>query len=85
VQLSEDQRSQIKTIIGRGHGPRLGRNVNFDVRVGTRVPRSVRYAVLPEDIVRIVPQYRGFDYFLVEDEIVIVDPHTLEIVAIIPA
>jgi hypothetical protein len=85
VQLSEDQRSQIKTIIGRGHGPRLGRNANFDVRVGTRVPRSVHYATLPADIVRIVPQYRGFDYFLVEDEIVIVDPHTLEIVAIIPA
>jgi hypothetical protein len=85
VQLSEDQRSQIKTIIGHGHGPRLGHNVNFDVRVGTRIPRSVHYATLPPDIVRIVPQYRGFDYFLVEDEIVIVDPHTLEIVAIIPA
>jgi hypothetical protein len=41
--------------------------------------------VLPEEIVRIVPQYLGFDYFLVEDEIVIVDPRTLEIVAIIPA
>jgi uncharacterized protein DUF1236 len=85
VQLSEDQRSQVKTIIGRTHGPRLGRNVNFDVRVGTRIPRSVHFAALPSDIVRIVPQYRGFDYFLVEDEIVIVDPHTLEIVAIIPA
>jgi hypothetical protein len=35
--------------------------------------------------VRIVPQYRGFDYLLVEDEIVIVDPRTLEIVAVIPA
>src|SRR5262249_40445257 len=68
VQLSEDQRSQIKTIIGREHGPRLGRNVNFDVHVGTRIPHSVHYTVLPEEIVRIVPQYRGFDYFLVEDE-----------------
>jgi Protein of unknown function (DUF1236) len=85
IQLSEDQRSQIKTIIGREHGPRLGRNVNFDIRVGTRIPHSVHYAVLPADIVRIVPQYRGYDYFLVEDEIVIVDPRTLEIVAVIPA
>ena len=39
----------------------------------------------PKGIVRIVSQYRGFDYFLVEDEIVIADPRTLEIVAIIPA
>jgi hypothetical protein len=59
--------------------------VNFDISVGTRVPRSVHFVTLPGEIVRIVPQYRGFDYFLIEDEIVIVDPHTLEIVAIIPA
>jgi hypothetical protein len=85
VQLSEDQRSQIKTIVGRGNAPRLSGNPNFDVRVGTRIPHSVHYAVLPRDIVRIVPQYRGFDYFLVQDEIVIVDPHTFEIVAVIPA
>jgi hypothetical protein len=85
VQLSEDQRSQIKTIIGREHGPRLGNNVNFGINVGTRVPHTVHVAVLPEDIVRIVPEYRGFDYFLVGEEIVIVDPRTLEIVAVIPA
>ena len=86
VQLSEGQRSQIKTVIGRGSGPRLSRsNANFDISVGTRVPRSVHFVTLPGEIVRIVPQYRGFDYFLIEDEIVIVDPHTLEIVAIIPA
>ena len=85
VQLSEDQRSQIKTIVGREHGPRLSKNVNFSISVGTRIPRNVHFVVLPEEIVRIVPQYRGFDYFLVEDEIVIVDPRTLEIVAIIPA
>lgn len=85
VQLSEDQRSQMKTIIGREHGPRLGSNVNFDVTVGTRIPRNVHVVVLPEEIVRIVPAYRGYEYFLVGDEIVIVDPRTLEIVAIIPA
>ena len=85
VQLSEDQRSQMKTIIGRKHGPRLGSNVNFDVTVGTRIPRNVHVVVLPEEIVRIVPEYRGYEYFLVGDEIVIVDPRTLEIVAIIPA
>jgi hypothetical protein len=86
VQLSEDQRSQIKTVIGRGSSARLSRsNVNFDISVGTRVPRSVHFVTLPSEIVSIVPQYRGFEYFLVEDEIVIVDPHTLEIVAVIPA
>jgi hypothetical protein len=86
VQLSENQRSQIKTVIGRGSGPRLSRSdVSFNLSIGTRVPRSVHFVTLPSEIVRIVPQYRGFEYFLVEDEIVIVDPVTLEIVAVIPA
>jgi len=85
VQLSEDQRSQIKTIIGRDRGPRFSGNVNFSVSVGTRIPRSVHIVVLPEEIVLLIPEYRGYDYFLVGDEIVIVDPRTLEIVAIIPA
>ena len=86
VQLSEDQRSQIKTVIGHGRGPRLSwSDVNFSISVGTRVPRSVHFVTLPSEIVRIVPQYRGYEYFLVEDEIVIIDPQTLEIVAVIPA
>jgi hypothetical protein len=31
-----------------------------------------------------VPQFRGFRFFIFDDEIVIVDPFTFEIVAIIP-
>jgi len=85
VQLSEDQRSHIKTIIGKERGPRLGSNANFDVTVGTRIPRNVDVVALPEEIVRIVPEYRGYEYFLSGDEIVIVDPSTLQIVAVIPA
>jgi hypothetical protein len=85
VQLSEDQRSQVKTIVSRGNAPRFNGNVDFDVRVGTRIPRTVHFTALPEEIVRIVPEYRGFDYVLVRDEILIIDPDTLEIVAIIPA
>jgi hypothetical protein len=85
VQLSQDQRSQIKTIIGKEHAPRVSGNVNFDVTVGAKIPRSVHVEVLPEEIILIVPEYRGFDYVLVGDYILIIDPLTLEIVAVIPA
>ena len=101
VQLvSEDQHSQIKTVIARGSGPRVDRReVHFSVSIGSQVPRSVQFVTLPDEIVRIVPQYRGFDYFVisyrskdfaapdylyVKDQLVIIDPQTLEIVAIIP-
>jgi hypothetical protein len=102
VQLvSEDQHSQIKTVIARGSGPPAvdRRELNFSVSIGNQVPRSVHFVTLPDEIVRIVPQYRGFnyfvisyrtkdpggaDYFFVKDQLVIIDPQTLEIVAIIP-
>jgi hypothetical protein len=32
-----------------------------------------------------VPEYRGLEYVLVGDSILIVDPVTLEIIAVIPA
>ena len=99
-QLSEDQHSQIKTAVARGTSPRVDRRLlNFSVAIGSRVPQSVNVVTLPDEIVRIVPQYRGFDYFVisyrtkdpggadyffVKDELVIIDPQTLEIVAIIP-
>ena len=83
VQLSQDQRTRIQAVIGKEHAPRFSGSEHFDVTVGARVPRDVHVAALPEDIVTIVPEYRGFDYILVGDNILIVDPVTLEIVAVI--
>ena len=85
VQLSQDQRTRIQAVIGKEHAARFSGSEHFDIGVGARVPRDVHVAVLPEDIVSIVPEYRGFDYILVGDSILIVDPVTLEIVAVIPA
>jgi Protein of unknown function (DUF1236) len=84
VQLSQDQRTRIHTVIGKNSAARVTANVNFNVSVGTRVPRSVHIEVLPADFVEIVPQYEGFDYIVVGDQILIIDPDSLEIVAIIP-
>ena len=43
----------------------------------------MRPRVLPPDIVRIAPQYRGYDYTVVEDEIVIVEPRSRRVVDVI--
>jgi hypothetical protein len=103
VQLvSEDQHSQIKTVMARVSRPQDRvdrRKFHFNVSIGAQVPRSVQHVKLPDEIVQIVPQYRGFDYFIISyrtkdvgggdymlvwDQLVIIDPQTLEIVAIIP-
>jgi hypothetical protein len=85
VQLSEQQRTQIKGMIGRGHDVARVNNVNFNISVGTAVPRDVHIAVLPADVVTLVPEYRGFEYIVVGDQLLIIDPDSLEIVAILPA
>jgi hypothetical protein len=98
--LSEDQHAQIKLAVARGNAPRVDRReLHLCASIGSRVPQSVRLLTLPDEIVRIVPQYRGSnyfiisyrtkdpgggDYFFVKDELLIIDPQTLEIVAIIP-
>jgi hypothetical protein len=83
-QLSQDQRTKIHAVVGKGNAAHIGANVNFSISVGAAIPRSVHVEVLPEDVVEIVPQYEGFDYIVVGDDILIVDPNTLAIVAIIP-
>jgi Protein of unknown function (DUF1236) len=57
-------------------------NVNFSLSVGTAVPRDVRLQTLPADVVEAVPQYRGYSFFVVRDEIVIVEPSTYKIVTV---
>jgi hypothetical protein len=85
AQLSQDQRTRIQSIVSRDHVARFTGSVNFNITVGAAVPRSVPVEVLPETIVEIVPQYEGFDYIIIGDQLLIVDPHTLEIVVILPA
>jgi hypothetical protein len=86
VNLTVEQRQKIHSvIIADRSAPRVER-VDFDVRVGTVVPRGkVHFAPVPSTIVEIEPVWRGFEYFLVGDQIVIVDPADLHIVAVIPA
>jgi len=84
VQVSDHQRTQIHERIGHIRIQRLNR-ADFSLQVGAAVPRSVRLYTLPPEIVEIVPEYSGYDYVLVGDDIVIIDPDSHEIVAVIPA
>jgi len=83
VQLSEQQRTNLHESILKERNVNRVDRVNFSVNVGTRVPRSVRLAVLPATVISLVPQYRSYRYFVANDEICIVDPNTYEIVEVV--
>jgi uncharacterized protein DUF1236 len=82
VALTTEQKAKIRTSVLTANAPRVT-NVNFSLNVGTVVPRTVRVVAVPLTLVEIHPAWRGFLYFVHGDEIVIVEPGTLRIVAVI--
>jgi hypothetical protein len=58
-------------------------NTNFSVSVGTRVPPNVGFHPLPKEIVAMYPEWRGYEFFLFNNQTIIVNPRTLEIVDVI--
>jgi hypothetical protein len=84
ARLSGEQRTKITTII-RKHRVAPA-HLNISVRVGARVPGNVHFYPLPMEVVEVYPQWRGYDYILVGGgDILVVDPRTHEIVAVLPA
>jgi hypothetical protein len=83
AKLSSEQRTKITAVI-RQHKVQPT-HLNVSVRVGTRVPDSVHFYPLPTEVVDIYPEWRGYDYILVGDQIIVLDPGSHEIVAILDA
>ncbi len=81
TQLTTEQRTEVREKV-LANAPREN-NVNFSVNVGTVVPRTVHVAEVPETLIRIHPEWRGHRYFVVRDEIIIVD-NDFRIIAVLP-
>jgi hypothetical protein len=82
AKLSTEQRTRITSVIRDQHVAPIT-DASFAVSIGTRIPRDVTFHPLPVEIVSIYPEWRGYEYILVRDQILVVDPRTFEIVAIL--
>jgi hypothetical protein len=82
--LSTEQHAKIRDTLRGGSAERLT-NVRFSITVGEVIPGTVHLYALPVSVVEYAPQYRDYEYILVGDEILIVDPRSLRIVAVIAA
>lgn len=81
ARMTTEQRTQIREKV-LATGPRVN-SVNFALNVGTVVPHDVRFADVPPVIIDIHPEWRGYRYFIVNDQIVIVEPGSLRIIAVL--
>ena len=82
AQLTSEQRTRIRNVVVSKNIARVN-NVNFNVSVGTVVPRTVTFHPIPVEIVEIYPAWRGYRVILVGGQLIIVHPSSYRIVAVI--
>src|SRR5262249_40245001 len=82
INVTDQQRTEIKQVITETKVEPA--QVDFDVNVGVAVPKKVHLHRLPARIVKLVPSYERYEYFVLADgRIVIVEPDSLKIVYIL--
>lgn len=82
--ITTEKQARISQTLTRERLAPPERNLNIAIRIGEPVPPSVRFHRLPPEIVSIEPEYRDYEYFTTDDDIVIVEPRTKRIVSQIP-
>lgn len=82
--LTGEQRSKITTSIKQQNVSPIT-NVNFSIAIGTAIPRDLRRMPLPATVLEVYPAWRGYEFILVGNDILVIDPATLRIVAILDA
>jgi hypothetical protein len=82
--ISTEKQVRISQTLTRERLAPPERNLNIAIRIGEPVPQNVRFHRLPPEIVSIEPEYRDYEYFSTDDDIVIVEPRTKRIVSQIP-
>ncbi|HVY58439.1 MAG TPA: DUF1236 domain-containing protein [Xanthobacteraceae bacterium] len=83
VSLSSEQRQKIRQYFDQHEAGQVP-HVDYTIAVGATVPRQAELKSLPSEVADILMGYRGDQYVLVQHQLVIVEPKSRRIVAIIP-
>ena len=84
TQVTSEKQVRISETMRREHLAEPERNLNISIRMGETIPPRVRLHRLPPEIVSIEPEYRDYEYFATDDDVVIVEPRTHRIVSQVP-
>ncbi|MCS3759667.1 DUF1236 domain-containing protein [Bradyrhizobium centrosematis] len=84
AQVTSEKQVRISETVSRTRLAQPERNLNISIRIGETIPPRVRLYRVPPEIVSIEPEYRDYEYFATEDEVVIVEPRTHRIVSQVP-
>jgi hypothetical protein len=82
VSLTQDKRDKLRTIFSAATGPRVDR-ANFEMMIGTSVPRQTELADLPQEAIQVLGGYAGSQYLVVGKNLIVVDQNSRRVAAII--
>jgi hypothetical protein len=85
VDVSGERRNRVQSALRQRGDVKHRTRVDIDISIGRRLPRDWDYAPVPVAVIEVVPEYRGYVYTYVDDDYVIADPDTYEVVAVLPA
>jgi hypothetical protein len=81
--LSDEQRRELRNLLA-ARGERPLDSSEIAITVGASVPRQIELYDLPAEMSDVLHGYNGDKYFLVRDQMIIVDSEARRIVAVIP-
>jgi hypothetical protein len=84
TRVTSEKQVRISETLSRERLAEPERNLNISIRVGETIPPRLRLHRLPPEIVSIEPEYRDYEYFSTDDDVVIVEPRTHRIVSQVP-
>lgn len=84
TQINPEKQVRISETLSRERLAQPERDLNISIRVGETIPPRVHLYRLPPEIVSIEPEYRDYEYFATDDDVVIVEPRTHRIVSQVP-
>lgn len=84
TQINPEKQVRISETLSRERLAEPEHDLNISIRVGETIPPRVRLYRLPPEIVSIEPEYRDYEYFATDDDVVIIEPRTHRIVSQVP-
>lgn len=81
--LSGEQQDKIRDSVRNAKVDHVAK-IDVPMRVGAEVPRNLHFYPFPKEVTEIVPEYAGYFYVVAAEKIVVIDPLSYRVVAILP-
>jgi hypothetical protein len=82
-ELSEEKQAKIRDSVKNAKVDHVAK-LAIPLTVGAEIPRNLHFYPFPKEVTEIVPEYRDYFYVVAAEKIVVIDPVSYRIVAILP-